>query len=305
MKKTLYIMLFFFSLNIASAIETKIIYKIQDEIITNIDIKNEFKYLLALNNKLKNLNEEKIFLISKESIIKEKIKKIEVSKNFQNLEINERYTDALLKNIYSSLNLKSLDEFSLYLKPYNLNLEDIRKKIVIDALWNELVIRKYDSKIEIDEQKLKKILMKNKKDKTKEYHLSEIVYEVKNKNDIDQKYQKIKKSISEIGFENSAAIYSISKTSKIGGNIGWIPEKLLSVEILQNISKLNMNNISKPIIISGGILILKVKETKEIVTEIDYDKELKKLISYERNTKLNQYSKIYFNKIKKNIGFNE
>ena len=305
MKKTLYIMLFFFSLNIASAIETKIIYKIQDEIITNIDIKNEFKYLLALNNKLKNLNEEKIFLISKESIIKEKIKKIEVSKNFQNLEINERYTDALLKNIYSSLNLKSLDEFSLYLKPYNLNLEDIRKKIVIDALWNELVIRKYDSKIEIDEQKLKKILMKNKKDKTKEYHLSEIVYEVKNKNDIDQKYQKIKKSISEIGFENSASIYSISKTSKIGGNIGWIPEKLLSVEILQNISKLNMNNISKPIIISGGILILKVKETKEIVTEIDYDKELKKLISYERNTKLNQYSKIYFNKIKKNIGFNE
>lgn len=298
-------MLFFFSLNIASAIETKIIYKIQDEIITNIDIKNEFKYLLALNNKLKNLNEEKIFLISKESIIKEKIKKIEVSKNFQNLEINERYTDALLKNIYSSLNLKSLDEFSLYLKPYNLNLEDIRKKIVIDALWNELVIRKYDSKIEIDEQKLKKILMKNKKDKTKEYHLSEIVYEVKNKNDIDQKYQKIKKSISEIGFENSASIYSISKTSKIGGNIGWIPEKLLSVEILQNISKLNMNNISKPIIISGGILILKVKETKEIVTEIDYDKELKKLISYERNTKLNQYSKIYFNKIKKNIGFNE
>ena len=298
-------MLFFFSLNIASAIETKIIYKIQDEIITNIDIKNEFKYLLALNNKLKNLNEEKIFLISKESIIKEKIKKIEVSKNFQNLEINERYTDALLKNIYSSLNLKSLDEFSLYLKPYNLNLEDIRKKIVIDALWNELVIRKYDSKIEIDEQKLKKILMKNKKDKTKEYHLSEIVYEVKNKNDIDQKYQKIKKSISEIGFENSASIYSISKTSKIGGNIGWIPEKLLSVEILQNISKLNMNNISKPIIISGGILILKVKETKEIVTEIDYDKELKKLISYERNTKLNQYSKIYFNKIKKNIGSNE
>ena len=298
-------MLFFFSLNIASAIETKIIYTIQDEIITNIDIKNEFKYLLALNNKLKNLNEEKIFLISKESIIKEKIKKIEVSKNFQNLEIDVRYTDALLKNIYSSLNLKSLDEFSLYLKPYSLNLEDIRKKIVIDALWNELVIRKYDSKIEIDEQKLQKILMKNKKDKTKEYHLSEIVYEVKNKNDIDQKYQEIKKSISEIGFENSASIYSISKTSKVGGNIGWIPEKLLSVEILKNISKLNMNNISKPIIISGGILILKVKETKEKVTEIDYDKELKKLIRYERNTKLNQYSKIYFNKIKKNIGFNE
>ena len=298
-------MLFFFSLNIASAIETKIIYTIQDEIITNIDIKNEFKYLLALNNKLKNLNEEKIFLISKESIIKEKIKKIEVSKNFQNLEIDVRYTDALLKNIYSSLNLKSLDEFSLYLKPYSLNLEDIRKKIVIDALWNELVIRKYDSKIEIDEQKLQKILMKNKKDKTKEYHLSEIVYEVKNKNDIDQKYQEIKKSISEIGFENSASIYSISKTSKVGGNIGWIPEKLLSVEILKNISKLNIDNISKPIIISGGILILKVKETKEIVTEIDYDKELKKLIRYERNTKLNQYSKIYFNKIKKNIGFNE
>ena len=305
MKKILYFLLFTFSFYSASAIETKIVYNIQNEIITNIDIKNEFKYLLALNNKLEKLDKKKIFNISRDSIIREKIKKIEISKNFKKIEVDKRYTDALLKNIYMSLNLKSLEEFNSYLKPYNLDVRAIKKKLTIDALWNELIIRKYNSKIEINEEELKNKILNNYKKNITELNLSEIVYEVKNKTNIEKKYQEIKESITDLGFENSASIYSVSETSKVGGDIGWVRKESLNPIIIKGIAQLKLNEISKPITIANGILILKIKESRNVRDEIDFDEELKRLINYERNRKLNQYSKIYFNKVKKNIGFNE
>ena len=305
MKRILYIILFFLNFSAVYALETKIIYIIQNEIITNVDIKNEFKYLLALNPKLESLDKEKIFKISKNSIIREKIKKIELIKNISNFEVDKKYTNNLLKNIYTSLNFKSLEEFNVYLEAYNQNADDIIKKLTIDALWNELIIQKYNSKIQINEDELRKKVLNKSKNETTQYNLSEIVYEIKDKKNIEKKYLEIKKSINKIGFENSASIYSTSETSKIGGNIGWVSQESLNPKIMENISELNINEITKPIIISNGILILKINETKKILIKINYDEELKKLIIYERNRKLNQYSKIYFNKVKKNIGFNE
>ena len=305
MKKIIYIIIFYFYIGSISALETKIIYKIENEIVTNIDIKNEFRYLIALNNQLKELDKEKVFNIAKESIIREKVKKIELSKNFLSLEIDKKYTAALLENLYINLNFKSIEEFKGYLEQYNLDLADIEKKLIIEALWNELIITIYSSKIEIDEKKLKNKILKSSNKETREYNLSEIIYEVDDKKNIKKKYEEIKKSISEIGFKNSASIYSSSEASKIGGNIGWIREESLNLEIMKNISKLGLNDISKPMIVANGILILKINEIRTIKTKIDYDSELKKLINYERDRQLNQYSKIYFNKVKINTDFNE
>jgi peptidyl-prolyl cis-trans isomerase SurA len=184
-------------------------------------------------------------------------------------------------------------------------VEDVRGKLTIDALWNELIILKYSSKIKIDEDKIRKKIINKGKNESIEYNLSEIVYETSDKQNIKEKYLEIKNSIDEIGFENSASIYSISKSSKIGGDIGWIRQESLNPTIMKNISKLSINEITNPIIISNGVLILKINETKKILTEINLEEELRKLINYERNEKLDQYSKIYFNKVKKNIGFNE
>ena len=227
MKKTLLIFFIIFTLNIANSIETKIIHKIENEIITNIDIKNEFKYLMALNNSLKELDKEKMLNISNQSIIREKIKKIELSKNFKEIKLNKDYTELLLKNIYSRLNLKSIYELEIYLKDYDLRINDLKIKITIDALWNELIIRKYNSKVSIDEAKIKKEILKNSKIQSKEYQLSEIIFEVENKEEIEKKYKKVVKSINEIGFKNSAATYSFSETAKIGGDIGWINKNSL------------------------------------------------------------------------------
>jgi peptidyl-prolyl cis-trans isomerase SurA len=304
MKKKFLIFIFVSFCVHVQSIETKIIHNIQNEIITNIDIKNEFKYLVALNNSLKELDKDKILRISNESAIREKIKNIEISKNFKEIKLNEDYSELLLKNIYSRLNLKSIDEFEIYLKNYDLKIIDIKKKITIDALWNELIIKKYSSKIVINESKIKKKILKNSKILSKEYQLAEIIFEVINKDEIKKKYEEIVKSIKEIGFENSAASYSFSETAKIGGDIGWINENSLNDDIKKNISTLQIGDVTKPIILSNGILILKLINTQNLETTIDIENELKKAINYERNRQLNQYSKIYYNKIKKNLDFN-
>jgi peptidyl-prolyl cis-trans isomerase SurA len=305
MKTKIIILLFFFTLTQAQSLETKIIHNFQNEIITNIDIKNEFKYLLALNNSLKKLDKEKILSISNESIIREKIKKIEISKNFKEIKLNKDYSELLIKNIYTRLNLKSINEFKIYLKEYDLKISDIETKVAIDALWNELIIKKYTSRITINEDEIKKKILKNSKIQSKEYQLSEIIFEVRNKEEIEKKYNEVIKSINEIGFENSAATYSFSQSAKIGGDIGWIDENSLNYDIKKNINNLQVGEISRPIILSNGILVLKLINTKNTETTIDIENALKKAINYERNRKLNQYSKIYYNKIKKNLDFNE
>jgi len=303
MRNYLLILFLCFTLNNAKSIESKIIYNIENEIITNIDIKNELKYLIALNNSLKEIGKEKLLNISNESIIREKIKKIELLKNFKEIKINKDYYTLLLENIYKRLNLKSVNEFEIYLKNYDLKIDDIKKKITIDALWNELIIQKYNSKITINKGEIKKRILRNNKTQSKEYKLSEIIFEVKNKEEIEKKYNKVIKSINEIGFENSAATYSISESAKIGGNIGWINQNSLNDNIKKNISNLQIGEVTRPIILSNGIMILKLINTKNSKTTIDVENELKKTINYERNRRLNQYSKIYYNKIKKNLNF--
>ena len=303
MKIFFLIVLTILTFNKVNSIESKIIHKIQNEIITNIDIKNQFKYLVALNNSLKELDKENILSISNESIIREKIKKIEISKNFKEMSLGEEYLDFQIKKTYSRLNLNSTNEFQLYLKDYNLVLEDIIKKITIDTLWNELIIKKYANQIVIDEEKIQKELSKNTNIQSREYFLAEIVSDIKNKEEIDIKYKKIIKSINEIGFENSASIYSFSDTAKAGGDIGWINENSLNNEIKKKIKNLKIGEVSKPITLANGILILQIKDTKTTEIKIDMKAELKKAINYERNRQLSQFSKIYYNKVKKNLEF--
>ena len=303
-KKFLYIAIFILNFNNLLAIESKIIYKIQNEIITNIDIKNEYNFLSALNNNLQSLGKEKIFNIAKDSIIREKIKQVELIKNSIDVNVDIAYQDELIENIYRKLDLRSVDDFKEYLKKYDLNFKTVEKKVKIDALWNELIIKKYDAKVEINLEKIKNKI-NNKKSVTKSYLLSEIVFEIQNKKEIKKKYSEIQKSVNEVGFKNTVSIYSISDSRKTGGNIGWVNASSLNNKIRDNILSLNINDLSSPFIMPGGVLILKIDDIKEEPKKINFDLELEKAKRYERNKQLNQYSQIYFNKTKKNLGFNE
>jgi len=299
----LLILLFNFNYNNSSAIESKIIVKINDNIITNIDIKNEANYLRALNPNLKTLKENKIFEIAKSSLIREKIKELETSRLNQNI-ISKDYLESVIEKIYKNIGLKSKNEFINHIANFNISISSVEKKLTNEALWNQLIYQKFYPKIKVDENKIKNEI-KSYKQYSNSYLLYEILFSTKeNEKSIDL-YNRIKKSISENGFENTASIFSISESSKTGGRLGWIDESSVNKKILKEISVLKIGEYTKPILIPGGFLILKVDDKKSVEKKIDIENELIQRIKATQNEQLNQYSIIFFNKIKKEIIIDE
>jgi len=285
--------------------ENKIIYKINNEIITTVDIKNEINYLLALNPNLKELNEKEIISISKKSIIREKIKRIEISNQFKDVNIPDKFLDDLIKNVYTRIGKSNLVEFKKYLKKNNVEFKIALKKIETEALWNELIFAKFSKKIKIDKAKLKEKILKNNTKELKSYLMSEIVFEVSQNENLENQYKKIINSVKKNGFENAAIKFSISKTANLGGKLDWINENSLNKRIRNILNTKKINELTKPITVPGGFLILKINEIKVQKLEKNIDTELEKLIASSRNDQLNQFSKIYFNKIKEEIEINE
>tara|TARA_B000000460_G_scaffold117937_1_gene83021 strand:- start:828 stop:1763 length:936 start_codon:yes stop_codon:yes gene_type:complete len=274
-----------------------IVMKVNNEIITNININEEYRYLIALNTDLKSLKKEEIFNLAKNSFLREKIKENELKKYFK-LNQSSKYIDQTIKNLYSSLNISSEIEFKKYLSVHNLTIEDVKKKLEIEVLWNELIYTIFHKQIDIDEEKIKKKINANKIQKN--YLLSEIFFSGENKEKINEKYNLIKKSISEIGFKNTANIYSLTESAKIGGSIGWVGENQLAKKVVNEINKLQVGEFTKPINIPGGVVILKLDKKEDKKISLDFDSEFKKLIEYEKNRQLNQFSTVYFNKLKFN-----
>ena len=286
-----------------NALENKIVLKIDNNIITSIDIENEVKYLKVLNPKLNNLDKDKIFEIAKKSLVRENIKMIETSK-YQRQNLDEKYLENIMRNIYEGIGIESMEEFLDYISNYNINIETIKKKLEIEANWNRLIYQKFNPKLKIDKKKIKDEIKLNKSF-TNSYFLYEILFSAKKSDEANDKYNKIIESIKKDGFENAASIFSISDSGKTGGQLGWINERSLSKKILKEISKIEKNEITKPILIPGGFLILYIKDIKKIKKEIDIEKEFTLMVKYLQNQQLNQYSNIYFNKIMKDLEINE
>ena len=298
----IFFLTFFFN-SVSLSVENKILLKINNEIITSIDIFNETIYLKTLNPNLKNLNNDKLIQVAKESLIREKIKKIEISK-FNNNKINDEYLDNVIKNIFQNIGLKNEEEFLNYINSNNIDILTIRKKLSYEAFWNQIIYKKFFSKIKIDKEKIKKDIQENNQ-KLKSYLLYEIVYSSDESVKAKKIFEKIKKSISKDGFQNTAAIFSISESSKSGGKLGWINQSSMSKKIYNELSKIQIGDYTNPILIPGGFLILAVMDQKEIKKEIDIEKELNIRVRSLQNEQLNQYSNIYYKKIKKDIQINE
>ena len=297
--------LLFFFISKALSLENKILFKINNDIITSVDVEEEYRYLIALNDNLKKLSQNEIIEISKKSIIKEKIKIIEINKNFKNPKIPDKIFQQILKNFYTRLNIKNLDEFKKYLISNNVKFQDVKNKIEIESLWNELIIAKFSSKIQINENEIRNNLIKNQKKFSKSYLLSEIFFEISNSSQLNNTYEEIKKIIQAKGFENAAASLSISNTANQGGKIGWIDEDSLNENLKKILSELKVNEITEPLTMPGGFMILKVDEIKRKEKKQNIENELKRIINFKKNDQLSQFSKIYFNKVKKNIKIHE
>ena len=305
-KKFILYLFFLLVLNNNSySLENKIELKVDNEIVTSLDIIKEVRYLKALNPKIKDLKEEKIYQISKNSIIKEKIKKNEFLKNYKKIKVEQEIVDQFIENIFKRIGISSKDDFIKYLKKNNLNLQDVERKIILEISWNRLIYNKFRSKLKINENDLKKKLLNDKNKISKIYFLQEILFKVDNKLEIKKKYNIIKESIDNNGFEKTALLFSISDSAANGGSIGWVDEASLSPIILKNIKNINVGSYTNPIVIPSGFLILKIKELKTKKKEININEELERIIRAKTNEQLNQYSQIFYNKIKKDTKINE
>lgn len=285
--------------------ENKILFKINNEIITSQDISNEIRYIATLNKEFLNLRKNRIYEIAKNSLIKEKIKKIEILKKIKKIEIKDEYLNQLIKTNYSNLGIDSIDQFNKILKNQNLKIEDIKEKLAINAIWNEIIYLKYSSKVKINENKIKEEIENIASEKSQLFLLSEIVFNVPVGENYLNKYKEVKNSILTDGFANAALKHSISMTAEIGGKLGWISRESINEQIYNEIKNLKNDQFSKPITVSSGFLIIQMNERKKIKKEFDSEKELKILMQNKKNYQLNQFSNIYFNKIKKDIFVDE
>ena len=306
-KKTIFLVLFFFLLNnfSYSKINLQIIMKINEQIITTYDLEKESNYLLALNPNLNEINKNDLLKLAKRSMVKEMIRKSEILKykklNLQNTQVND-----VLENMIKNLNYSNQSQFENYLNDFDISINDLKKKIEIENEWKNLIYAKYSKSIKIDKSALiNKIEKMSKEEFSFEYNMSEIVFDNKQDVSYEKQLKKILESIEINGFENTANLYSISDSSKVGGKIGWIKKNNLSIEINQAIQNLKINSYSNPIKIGNNYLILKINDIKEITIEFDKQKELNKMIMIETSKQLDKFSNIFYNKIKLNSTIRE
>tara|TARA_B100000989_G_C19481316_1_gene445266 strand:- start:247 stop:1191 length:945 start_codon:yes stop_codon:yes gene_type:complete len=284
------------------AFENKILFKVDNEIITSIDIYEEIQFLKTFYPELENLKKKELFEMSKNSILRDKIKKIEIMNFVKELKVDDKFLVELIKNKYSKVGINSLENFENYLKSNNLNIKNIKEKLYIEIIWNDLIFQKFKNKVVIDKEKIKNEILQNpQKESQNELLLSEIVFDANSKIEFQNKYEKILLDIESVGFKKTAIIHSNSDTATNGGLIGWVKVDNLNQNIKEIISKLRQGQFSKPIRTSSGFIIIKIEDKKEYVSKFDLNEKVQEIIKFKTNEQLDQFSSMYFNKLKKDL----
>jgi peptidyl-prolyl cis-trans isomerase SurA len=306
-KYTRYIKLCFtcllLSLTFANSSENKILFKVNNEIITSLDILNELHYLKIINKEFKNIKKEDAFQISKNSLIRGKIKEIEIKRTVKEFKIQDKILNNLILNYFKEFKITSIPEFEKFFLNNNIDPNVIRKKIKLEMMWNQLIYSKYQKNVKINKQLIIDDLKKN--DKQSEFLISEILFNINENENLNDKFNDINNNIKKNDFSQTALIYSISNTANRGGKLGWVKESILSKKIFNELKKLKIGEHTNPILVPGGFLILKLIDLREIKKDFDLDKEIKKIVDEKTNQQLNRFSNIYFNKVKKDTTINE
>lgn len=298
------VILFLFLTKAYSEKSIYIVVSVNDEIITNLDVEKESQYLKMLNPQLKELDKKKIYKIAKNSLINEIIKKNELKKIFK-FDNELDLIDQIFKDFYTSLDFKNEKKFEQILKKNDsYSIKEVKEKLITEFYWNRLIFQRFNNQVKINKQELKQKI-KNSSNYKNQYLLSEIFFSKDKNKSIENKINKIKQSINDVGFNNTASLFSISESANTGGKIGWVQEENLSPKILKELYKIRDGDITDIIQVGNNFLILKIEEVKTKKIKINNETKLKEMINFERNRQLNQFSSIYFNKIKINYSIDE
>ena len=291
---------FFFEVN---SIENRILVKVNNEIITTIDISNEISYLALFNKDILDLEKNAIIEIAKNNLIQNKIKRKEILKYSDEIKINSDYLNKMIQNTYEQIGIKDLNNFIKLLEENNISLKYIENKIALNENWKQLIYLKYKDKIKINKLKITKEVS-NKKNIF--FNLSEILFNLEENSNLEKKFTQISYNIKKNGFENTALIFSVSDSSKQGGKLGWISGRAISENILKELNKIKLGDFTNPIRTPGGFLILKIDGYKEEDKKKDnINKQVNNIINLKISEQLKQFSNLYLNKLKKDSSINE
>lgn len=306
MKKVIknYLLILLITINLKGyASENRILVKVDSEIITTYDVLLEMNYLGLINKSFEKFSKEQFIEIAKNSLIKEKIKKIELKKFISEIKLDDEDLNKYLLRYFNSYGINSIKKFNEYFISRNIKPEIIKNKVTLEILWNQLIYTKFNDKIKINRQIIEEQVKKN--NQQNQYLLYEILFDLSENENLNEKYNLIKKEIFDTDFSKTALKFSISDSAKSGGKLGWVKSSVLSKEIIGKLSDLKIGDFTSPITIPGGFLILKIEDLKLIENNLNFEEEVNFIIQKKSEQQLNQFSNIYLKKIRKNIQINE
>ena len=293
----------FKTIPVYSFISSKIIANVGNEIITSYELKNKIKIILFLSGQdinQDNINKTKDSSFT--SLVNYKIKKQEVKKYKIPIEVDVNVRK-ILSNVFSRYNTDQLGLKNIFLQndlDYQFYLDEVKTEVA----WQKLIYKLFNNKINLNEDDIKREIEKvlSAQKEIEEYELAEIEVEFDDDLNKKNKIDVLKKEINSIGFENTAIKYSISSSSSDKGNIGWVSSTSLSGSLLEEIKKINLGDVTSPIIQANSILFYKLLNSKKINSNnVNIEILKKRILNQERNEMLSLYSNNYLSKIKNSI----
>lgn len=270
---------------------TKIVVKIENEIITNYDIKSEILATLILTKKeinQKNIDDLKQNAL--ENLIQNRLKKIEL-KNY-----NFTRNDSKINQYLNSISSNNIQNIKSLFQENGIDYKSFVDNIDIELKWRNLIFNNFSKKIEINlndiDREVKKILLNN--ENLISYNLSEI--EIKKS---EEKIIQVFNELKNTNFEDAVIKLSISSTSKNRGELGWVNSNLLSKEISETLEAMKIGEVSKPINRQDTVLFLKLNDKKIIEnSKIDIDNLKSELINQKKNELFSLYSNSLLSKLR-------
>lgn len=292
----IFFLVFFFENSKASE-DNKIVIKVNDKIITSYEVKNKINTELVLRNlEINQSNINNIKNLAVKNLIDLRIKEGEIKK-YNSIKLNNIDISRQLNSISSGNSQLIEKKFS----DYNLNYEIFLKELRLQVAWQNLILILFQDKVKINENEILAEIsrLKNESSNIKTYDLSEIEISFKNEKEKQEKLKKIKKSIDNVGFNQTVAIYSESSSATNNGELGFLTEESLSEDIYNKLKNLKKGDISDPIIQPNKITLLKINEIKTLKNQkFNIEQAKKNLINKKKNNLFNLYSQSHLSKLK-------
>ena len=275
-----------------------------DKALTDSDVIDEIKKILILNKQSYTKERKKeLQSIAVRRIIERAIKNIEIEK-YDFLEFNQIDLDNQINILAQRVDV-SIDTLKTIFETNGLDFEQIKKNVITELLWNNLMISIYKNNLTVNEDEINQQLANfDENTESNEYLISEIVLKSVESNKLDEELNKVKNMIKDIGFEKTAMTVSVSANSTSGGNIGWIEENSIAKKFKSRIINTPVGEVSKPIVLPEGIIIFTVRDKRKSNKVVDLESIRKSLILAERNKILNMYSLSHYESLTRKIAVN-